>query len=220
MCLVCIEFCSVAAPITHIVLTNKIYDTFFKDRNKERFIAGTSFPDIRYLANVPRESTHLPVNSIEDLNNDDDFMAGMRFHNLLDLIREKYVRSTDIYKKYPFGHLASTSLKFVEDKCYEDKLSSVGNKVSIDSSFNSNAYGISEEQNIRWYTAINSYITSRASEKGIEDFILSMMFDKSSADSVRDLVATMLSDPKIVRYTEGLYTSFDKIIFVPYAVSS
>jgi len=44
-----------AAPITHIALTEKIFDKFFKDKKRKDFFIGTLFPDIRYLK-ITRDS--------------------------------------------------------------------------------------------------------------------------------------------------------------------
>jgi hypothetical protein len=48
-----------ATPITHILLTDKIYEEHFNDCEKREFILGTILPDIRYLdKSISRESTH------------------------------------------------------------------------------------------------------------------------------------------------------------------
>jgi hypothetical protein len=48
-----------ATPITHIILTEKIYEEHFKDCDKKEFVLGTLLPDIRYLdKSISRESTH------------------------------------------------------------------------------------------------------------------------------------------------------------------
>ena len=47
-----------AAPITHIVLTNKIFNKYFSNKEKGDFFIGASFPDIRYLKVIKREKTH------------------------------------------------------------------------------------------------------------------------------------------------------------------
>ena len=47
-----------AAPITHIVLASKVYDQFFSNFSKKDFLIGTSFPDIRYLKVIDRNTTH------------------------------------------------------------------------------------------------------------------------------------------------------------------
>ncbi|HPR92239.1 MAG TPA: hypothetical protein PLR64_03240, partial [Candidatus Dojkabacteria bacterium] len=47
-----------AAPITHIVLSEKVLKKFFPRTEKKKFLIGTSLPDIRYLGVVDRNATH------------------------------------------------------------------------------------------------------------------------------------------------------------------
>jgi hypothetical protein len=48
-----------ATPITHILLTDKVYEEHFKDCDKKEFFLGTILPDIRYLdKSISRESMH------------------------------------------------------------------------------------------------------------------------------------------------------------------
>lgn len=53
-----------AAPITHVALTEKIFNNIFHNYDKKEFIIGTSFPDIRYLGTIDREKTRLSVNNL------------------------------------------------------------------------------------------------------------------------------------------------------------
>ena len=64
-----------AAPITHIALTEKIFDKFFKNKTRKDFFIGTSFPDIRYLKVIDRDKTHYDDLSVADLGNDASFSA-------------------------------------------------------------------------------------------------------------------------------------------------
>lgn len=47
-----------ATPITHIVLTEKVFEKFFKDKTRKDFFIGTSFPDIKYLKVIDRDKSH------------------------------------------------------------------------------------------------------------------------------------------------------------------
>lgn len=77
-----------AGPITHIVLALKIMSLLPATIDIPAFIVGTSFPDIRYIANLSRESTHIePVSWERVINEPNSFKAGMLFHNLVDHVR-------------------------------------------------------------------------------------------------------------------------------------
>ena len=85
-----------AAPITHIALTEKIFNNIFHNYDKKEFIIGTSFPDIRYLGTIDREKTHLSVNNLENINDKSSFISGMKFHALVDKVREDFLLSRNI----------------------------------------------------------------------------------------------------------------------------
>jgi hypothetical protein len=109
-----------ATPITHIVLADKVFDKFFPDKNRKDFFIGTVFPDIRYLGCVKREETHLPQISLREVQEEkNSFMAGFKFHSLVDIINTKFIYSglfTNSYSKY---YLA---VDFVEDELFYDKV--------------------------------------------------------------------------------------------------
>src|SRR3990167_3969890 len=79
-----------AAPTTHILLA----DAFLKTAPQSSpvtFIVGTSFPDIRHLGSLSREQTHLrPIDLASIREESDPFLAGMLFHNYVDITRKAY----------------------------------------------------------------------------------------------------------------------------------
>lgn len=107
-----------AAPITHIVLTEKIFDKFFKDKIRKDFFIGTSFPDIRYLKVIDRDKTHYNDLSVLDLGNDESFSAGVKFHSILDHAREKFIVENDTYSLCPKSKYITQSLKILEDEIF------------------------------------------------------------------------------------------------------
>lgn len=88
-------------PITHIVLTEKIYNECFSNRNRKLFYIGTFFPDIRYLKVVERDRTHFDNIRLSDLRLESDFNIGLKFHSILDKVREEFVVNNNIYSYCP-----------------------------------------------------------------------------------------------------------------------
>ena len=77
-----------AAPIMHILLAFNIFSLLPDHFNKQDFMLGTMFPDIRYMANLQRAQTHIePVCWNDVINCKSAFKAGMLFHNIVDIIR-------------------------------------------------------------------------------------------------------------------------------------
>ncbi len=108
-----------AAPITHVMLAEKILASQLVDKNRQKFLVGTSFPDIRYFDNLDRQITHFKGVTMAEVRQSDSFTAGLKFHSLVDEAWENfYIKQPD----YPFvlepKHLTGMSLKFLEDEIY------------------------------------------------------------------------------------------------------
>lgn len=116
-----------AGPITHVYLAEQwlIYSTPQTPQQHSSFIVGTLFPDIRYLGVLSRKQTHPVGLTFDDIiKSPTPFVAGARFHALIDEKREDYVVKNNIYqyiKSLGQGHDA-TLLKLVEDEILFDRI--------------------------------------------------------------------------------------------------
>lgn len=121
-----------AAPLAHIILALQALVLLPSITDKQAFIVGTSFPDIRYPASayVDRNATHWLDVTWEDVKNEaDPFKAGMFFHSLVDVVRMRYLESEPIISPIIYEtaqHCAA--FKFFEDvylaKRYEKLIAS------------------------------------------------------------------------------------------------
>ncbi len=105
------------APITHIVLADKVFDKYFFDKDRKEFFIGTSFPDIRYYDNLDREKTHQDGLSIEEIVKESSFLAGMHFHSFVDEKWGNFYRRLEDHQLYlePL-QVSAVALKFFEDE--------------------------------------------------------------------------------------------------------
>ncbi len=55
-------------PITHMVLTEKIYSRAFEEKDRKEIYIGNCFPDIRRVAEIKRTKTHFKNLTMKDLN--------------------------------------------------------------------------------------------------------------------------------------------------------
>jgi hypothetical protein len=118
-----VTFCRLdgAGPLTHAYLTERFFEFFpkYNAESKKAFMVGTVFPDIRYLGEVCRDDTHYRTMSLEEiLEEKSPFVAGVKFHSYVDLVREDFVTKQRIYDqlceiKQEYRH---TFLKLVEDE--------------------------------------------------------------------------------------------------------
>lgn len=89
-----------AGPITHLVLTQKVYERFFSQKDRGAFVVGTSFPDIRYLGVIEREKTHRPRVTLKQVLEAESFEAGVQFHVLVDVVRERFMKAYGMYELF------------------------------------------------------------------------------------------------------------------------
>lgn len=114
-----------AAPVGHIVCALALLNSGTVDiADQNAFMAGTSFPDIRYISDVNRSKTHrLDEEGLSHiLATSSSFEAGRRFHVFIDREREKYMREHNAYRFVMNGPLRTQMLKIIEDHIMFDKL--------------------------------------------------------------------------------------------------
>ncbi len=115
-----------AGPVTHAILGEMWLDkcgTRYTQNERKLFLIGTLYPDIRYLAALSREATHLSSVSLEDIEKQTDpFTAGSMFHSWVDNAREYYLKSRKStllpLLKGVSSMLSSNYLKWLEDEIY------------------------------------------------------------------------------------------------------
>jgi hypothetical protein len=106
-----------AASITHVAITQRLYQKCFADRDPAALFVGTTFPDIRKLAGLRREQTHRYDGTVAELKTADDFMAGVRLHWLVDETHSQITKSSRVeryFKLPPYPTL--TAIKYIEDE--------------------------------------------------------------------------------------------------------
>lgn len=203
-----------ATPITHIVLTEKVFNNLFNNFNKKDFIIGTSFPDIRYLGTIGREKTHINVNNLVDLGDNNPFFAGMKFHTLVDKIREDFLLSRNIYSKCPESKYITKSIKFVEDKILYDK---VTNWISYQNYFDNLLQeelesGAGKEAVSQWHGVLKKYFAKKPNEESIRTFVAEINLPENVATEIQNNVNVIENIPEINMYVEDLYNTFEELL--------
>lgn len=90
-----------ASSLFHVVIAEKWLETFedYNEEQKRAFILGTLFPDIRYLAQLPRQATHDRGLTIEEIRKiESPFIKGMKVHSYVDEARVGFLRNKEILK--------------------------------------------------------------------------------------------------------------------------
>lgn len=116
-----------AGPVTHVYLGQKWLAQFaphYTPEQKQQFLLGTVFPDIRYLGPVKRQQTHFNGMTLQRvMAAGSPFEQGMYFHSFVDEFRDKYVRKKGIMKKIEYTEESKSDLflKLVEDQIISSK---------------------------------------------------------------------------------------------------
>lgn len=114
-----------AAPVGHTICALALLKSGVVDIvDHQAFLAGTNFPDIRYIADIGRTTTHkMEGEGLEFvLSAPSSFEAGRRFHVFVDHEREKHMLKHQAYRFIKNGPLKTQMLKIVEDRILFDKL--------------------------------------------------------------------------------------------------
>lgn len=159
-----------AAPITHAYLTHIFFKQFPKYTKEEEseFMVGTLFPDIRYLGEVSRTDTHYDEMSLEEvLSETNPFLAGVKFHCYVDIVREDLVVKENLYDKLreKIPNNTSSFLKLAEDEVlyYQGRWDEICCSL-VQTHPGEKKFGISERTITKWHKLLTVLFISSPSK--------------------------------------------------------
>ena len=150
-------------PATHVLVAETALPRYFNHLDHQSFIIGTCYPDIRYPAQIDRDLTHIHDVSIEEMQTQTAFRAGLLFHTYVDDFWNEYIaqykaRLYDIVPKHrPTFH----TLKILQDCYLYDQLD---NWAQIATALENIlpeelTYGASEQAVRDWHDMIQHYLS-------------------------------------------------------------
>jgi len=157
-----------AAPIGHIFLSLVMLSNSLTDKNEKEFILGTSFPDIRYIAKIDRDKTHLENITLDQIKNaKTSFRSGFLFHSFVDAVREKYLQKHNAYKLAPKSKYASICMKFFEDQMLFNKIKNITGVANYFNDITQEEYDfeISNKDLKQWHSFLQQYCTHQNTAK-------------------------------------------------------
>jgi hypothetical protein len=152
-----------AAPATHIIFADAFLRSAAQFSHAD-FIIGTSFPDIRHLGSISREASHLqPIDLTQIHAEQDPFMAGMRFHNYVDLMRSAYWQETGTLDQLPQSPHLQQALKLREDIVLYDHIADWPQVARYFDSIPTTERGfdVPESDIQHWHNIVAQYIAER-----------------------------------------------------------
>lgn len=185
-------------PATHILIAEEYHDLYFKHLDHKNFIIGTSFPDIRYPANLKRGHTHFDQPTITEIQSENAFQAGMLFHSLVDnLWNEEFWQQSYLANRIPHNPAMMHTLKILQDVfIYDrmegwDQISDIFTKTIPEESL----YGVPASMVIRWHRVLSQYLSKPPQFEDINMLELSLLSEV--VDKIREYYQEYHSDPSL-----------------------
>jgi len=196
----------------------------YDESQKRAFMLGTLFPDIRYMANIPREKTHSRGVTIEELiNTENPFIKGVKLLSFVDENRASFLRKHSIFnmlKNFPEdSHL---SLKLLEDEIlYSMRKESASLYICeflqhIEKEELS--YNASIETIKKWHEHIREILSQKPSDLYDDLIISGRNHGKITNKSIKNAYKIMQSyskDERFIEYVIAITSDFN-IMFLAY----
>lgn len=156
-------------PYSHIVVASKL-ETLVNPVDVQEYYWGTIVPDIRYLAAIPRQQTHIPLEKIIGFISQyphlKSFLQGYLLHCLSDEIELGQV----FFKHFPFSILKSKlsrhrmsiilDLYYFENERVNKNLSGTHNEILSE-------LGLSEMQSAKFSQSISQYVMASSFDERV-----------------------------------------------------
>ena len=203
-----------ATPITHMVLTDKIFNKFFKGRDKKNFFIGTSLPDIRYLKVIGREKTHFENIKMVDIKNENDFFAGLKFHSIVDIVMENYIVENKTYAMCPDSKYSVLALKLLEDRILYNNITNWQEYIDylneiLDDEIN---LGLKKEDAKKWHILLQQNFSHPPSKKSMREFSSKVFFTEKEINELDRIITQLGTNKKIIKIIKNLYNNFEILI--------
>ncbi len=208
-----------ASQITHIIYAKKYFENLELAKmkgelkaekilatqnklNKDEFILGTVFPDIRRIERkISREDTHLQFSPLNlDFSGLTSFQAGWKFHLYCDMRREAILNEKKFYTLSDTDKFYGAPAKLVEDELiYEeyDNWEKIANYFKNPPYFKTQIK-INKETFYLWYAILAKYIEKKPTPKTRRIFLSKMENYTGELDTIEALVNKIGNNKKIV----------------------
>lgn len=205
-----------AAPITHIVLAEKVFEEHFADKDKAKFIIGTSFPDIRYLGIIEREKTHPEIKNLEEIKSEDSFTAGLKLHGLVDILQMQFLEK-NLYENgnsLPHDYHTIFAIKYIGDLLLYDKISDWD---TIQKYFDKTIeqeieFGVSGEYAKEWHIALQSLMKRNPDQKTALTFARKMHLSEEDINKLQTAIDQIANNTKVAETTISFYEKFPTLL--------
>ncbi len=204
-----------AGEATHIILADRILADRGTQYNRRDFIVGTVFPDIRYLGDLDRDVTHLREISMEHvLSETDSFIAGAKFHSLVDKVRNDFIKTAGMYDLCPPFLYDQQSLKFLEDELFYPEYGLWADALKYFEQVREVpvAYPVSEEIVAQWYAIIRGYVAVPPNEVSRLHLLVAEGYTREAVILINAYIEELRKNKAVTDLMKDFYTQFPTLI--------
>jgi hypothetical protein len=225
-----------AAPITHVILAEKMFPKYFSHLNRKKFFVGTCFPDIRYLGVIDREKTHFLHPKLNHIQKENSFMAGVMFHSLVDEARNYFIRnypklqqllkivlkltaSKPNQSNFEIAVVNSCS-KLLEDERHYDKSNNWQTYIIFlnDVLPEEVSFDIPQKTIKKWHLLLSKYFSQKPNDWTRKRFFLAENFSRDEVERRNTIIKKIKSIKIVNQLIEDFYNNFEEITNSVYLV--
>jgi len=203
-----------ASQIAHIVYAKKYLENDHPSWiNKDEFLLGCVFPDIRYIdKSISRKDTHLHFSKVNfDFEGLTSFEAGWKFHLYCDLRREEILSNEKFFEIPGSDDSFGRPAKLLEEEMIYDKYN---NWEKLCALMNGVSYfdvgiSVSRETFEHWYAILANYMKEKPNYKSMHIFTSKLVGSLEKTDHIIESLKKLEKNEKAVKLLEGVW---EKII--------
>jgi hypothetical protein len=202
-----------AGIVAHIVFAKQALDSFLPRYDAGPFLVGTVFPDIRQMAGIERSLTHPARMSLDEVEGTEDpFLAGMKFHALLDLRRERLVEKLGVYEGLPEGYPRTVALKLCEDQMLQSRIKDWSPILdAFEGTYPAaDAFVPDREITARWNQGIRRFVSVPLTHETMKRFVGRM--HPEYIDEIMALVRRFEAEGRAERYVDRLESELEAVL--------
>jgi hypothetical protein len=204
-----------ATQVTHIATADKLFDSCFSKFSKKDFYIGTTFPDIRYLGDVTRDQTHFyDLNLQNILKEENSFMAGLKFHCLVDLVREDFVSKEGIYSLFSTSDSKYTVPKLLEDELFYNKLKNWEEIIDFYNNIlpEEETYPIPLHNIERWHKNLQGYFKHSPNDESRLKHATDLGMAPDRVNELNRALAELRTKPQAIEVAEDFYNNLEGLL--------
>lgn len=195
-----------ASQVAHIVYGREYLEKHPSTMNRDEFILGCVFPDIRRIDEaISRRETHMKFDAVDlDFSGLTAFQAGWKFHLYCDMKREEILNNYDFYDLDGAGDFANVANKLLEDELLYDRYNNweklfhyFNHLPAVDSGLE-----IRREVLEVWYAILAKYVEKKPDGKSMHIFLTKQPSLAEKADGIIQSVENLRKNKKAVKILE------------------